>query len=106
MVQLTNRLFLTATIAFIAAGVAAIALLLLSLVWFVVVLLVCAALAIGAAATIRKGEVYLRRDAMREAHTARLADLNQQAEALKEREHAVENAQMAVLEQFRREHEL
>jgi hypothetical protein len=47
-----------------------------------------------------------QREATEEAQAARLADLNRRADALKARERAAEDAQMAVLQSFRREHGL
>jgi hypothetical protein len=106
MMRSANRLLLTATIAFVAAGGAALVLLLLPLVWFVAVLLSCAVFALAAAAWIRRDRARAQREAIEEAHAARLADLNRQADALKARERAIENAQMSVLRSFRREHGL
>ena len=104
MMHSANRLVLTATIAFIAAGVAAITLLLLPLVWFVVVLLLSVVLALAAAVWIRRDAARAEREALEEARAARLADLKRHADGLKARERAIEKAQMGVLESFRREH--
>ena len=106
MMRSAIRLLLTGAIAFVAAGVAALALVLLPLFCVVAVLLSCAGLALAAAAWIRRDRARAHRKAIEEAQAARLADLNRRADALKARERAVENAQAAVLQSFRREHGL
>jgi Flp pilus assembly protein TadB len=75
-------------------------------VWFVAVLLTCAVLALAAAAWIRRDRARAKRKAIEEDQAARLTDLKRRAAALEAREHAIENAQLAVLQSFRREHGL
>jgi hypothetical protein len=72
----------------------------------VAVLLSCAVLALAATAWIRRDRALAQRKATEEAQAARFADLNRRADALKARERAAEDAQMAVLQSFRREHGL
>jgi hypothetical protein len=97
--------FLVATtITFVAAGVAALALVLLPLVFFVAIVASCALLALVGAALTRKDTACTQREAIAEAQAARLADLNGRADVLKARERAVESVQMAVLRSVRREH--
>lgn len=101
-----KRFLLTATIAFVAAGIAALAVLLLPLALFIAILVSCALLAGAATAWLRKDRARAQREAIEVAHEARIADLQRRADALKAREHAIEDAQRTVLEPFRKEHGL
>lgn len=106
LIRSAPRILQVTAFTLLAAGVAALAFAVLSLLWFVVGVVLCGTLALVA-------EVLARRDAARtkhgetaRAHAARLAELKRTSASLKARERAVERAQMEVLEGFRREHGL
>lgn len=106
LIRSIPRIIQATALALLAAGTAALALAVLPLLWFVFAVVLCGVLAVG-------GEVLARREATRakneeatQAHAARLAELKRKSDSLKARERAVEQAQMEVLEGFRREHGL
>ena len=100
------RILQTTALALVAAGIAALAFALVSLLWFVVGVVVSGALALIAEVVARRGARRTKREDAAQAHAARLAELTRKADALKARERAVERAQMEVLEGFRREYGL
>jgi hypothetical protein len=106
LIRSVPRIIQATALALLAAGTAALAFAVLRLLWFVLAVVLCAVLAVG-------GEVLARREATRtkneeatRAHAGLLAELKRKSDSLKARERAVEQAQMEVLEGFRREHGL
>jgi hypothetical protein len=90
----------------LAAGAAALAFAVLSLLSFVLSVLGCGALALIAELLARRGAAHTKHEEAAQAHAVRLAELKRTSDSLKMRERAVERAQMEVLEGFRREHGL
>ena len=105
-VRSVARLLQATALALVAAGIAALAFALVSLLWFVVGVVVSGVLASIAEVVARRGARRTKREDAAQANAARLAELTRKADALKARERAVERAQMEVLEGFRREHGL
>ena len=83
-------------LALVAAGIAALAFALVSLLWFVVGVVVSGALALIAEVVARRGARRTKREDAAQAHAARLAELTGKADVLKARERAIERAQMEV----------
>ena len=100
------RIVQATALTLLAAGLAALAFAALSLLWFVVGVVLCGTLAVVAEVLARRDADRTKREETAQAHAARLAELKRTADTLKAREHAVERAQMEVLEGFRREHGL
>jgi ABC-type bacteriocin/lantibiotic exporter with double-glycine peptidase domain len=106
MMPKASRLLFTAMVALVVAGLAALAVVLLPLIWFVVALMVCAVLSLAVRGKIRRERRHAERKAAADAQAARLTELQRQADTLRARERAVEKAQLNVMEDFRREYGL
>jgi hypothetical protein len=106
MMSKASQLLLTAMVALVAAGVAALAFALLPLLLFVIIVVACTALALAVWRRICRERRQAERKAAADAQAARLAELRREADALKAREQAVETVQLAVIEDFRREYGL
>ena len=98
------RIVQATALTLLAAGLAALAFAALSLLWFVVGVVLCGTLAVVAEVLARRDAARTKREEAAKAHAAWLAELKRTADTLKAREHAVERAQMEVLEGFRQEH--
>lgn len=97
---------LTIAVALVAAGAAALGFAVLPLAWFVALFMLCALLASAAAGLARRRRQRAARKAVADAQAARLAQLRQRVQTTKARERALEKAQLAVIENFRREYGL
>ena len=106
LIRSIPRIIQATALALLAAGTAALAVALLPLLWFVFAGALCAVLAVGGAVLARRGATRTKNEEATQAHAARLAELNRKSDSLKARACAVEQAQMEVLEGFRREHGL
>ena len=106
LIRSAPRIVQATAFTLLAAGIAALAFAALSLLWFVVGVVLCGTLAVVAEVLARRDADRTKREETAQAHAARLAELKRTADTLKAREHAVERAQMEVLEGFRREHGL
>jgi len=90
----------------LAAGTAALAFAVLPLLWFVFAVVLCVVLVVGSEVLARRETTRTKNEEATRAHAGRLAGLKRKSDSLKARERAVEQAQMEVLEGFRREHGL
>jgi len=106
LIRSAPRIIQATAFTLLAAGLAALAFAALSLLWFVVGVVLCGTLALGAEVLARRDAARRKHEEAAQAHAARLAELRRTSDTLKARERAVERAQMEVLDGFGREHNL
>lgn len=97
LIRSAPRILQATALTLLAAGVAALALAVLPLSWFVLGVVLCGTLALVAEVVARRRAARTKRDEVARADAARLTKLKQTSETLKARERAVERAQMEVL---------